>query len=125
VSEHIVFAKGLLRIFAALMIGTAVTVWAAFQNFGKFNIVIALVIATIKATLVVLYFMHARYSPKRTQLVIVCSIFWLAIMLGLTLSDYTLVHTKCSPARAVSSSPLPLISCQSEFAARIFHVVGA
>jgi cytochrome c oxidase subunit 4 len=88
VSEHIVSPKVYLTIFAALMIGTTLTVWAAFQNFGPFNIVIALGIATIKATLVVLYFMHARYSPKRTQLVIVCAIFWLAIMLGLTLSDY-------------------------------------
>ena len=88
-SEHIVSPKVYLAIFAALMIGTALTVWAAFQNFGKFNIVIALVIATIKATLVVLYFMHARYSSKRTQLVIVCSVFWLAIMLALTLTDYT------------------------------------
>jgi cytochrome c oxidase subunit 4 len=70
------------------MAGTAITVWAAFKNLGQFNIVIALAIATFKATLVVLYFMHARYSPKRTQLVIVCSVFWLAIMLALTLSDY-------------------------------------
>ena len=75
-------------IFSALMLGTGITVWAAFQNFHQFNIVIALGIATMKATLVVLYFMHARYSPKRTQMVIVCSIFWLAIMLSLTLSDY-------------------------------------
>jgi len=88
VSEHIVSPKIYIAIFAALMLGTGITVWAAFQNFGPFNIVIALVIATIKATLVVLYFMHARYSPRRTQLVIVCSVFWLAIMLGLTLSDY-------------------------------------
>ncbi len=87
-SEHIVSPKIYLLIFAALMLGTGLTVWAAFQNFGKFNIVIALGIATIKASLVVLYFMHARYSPKRTQLVIVCSVFWLAIMLALTLSDY-------------------------------------
>ena len=87
-SEHIVSPKVYFVIFAALMIGTALTVWAAFQNFGKFNIVIALSIATIKAALVVLYFMHARYSPKRTQLVIICSVFWLAIMLALTLSDY-------------------------------------
>ena len=87
-SEHIVSPKIYLAIFASLMLGTGITVWAAFQNFGKFNIVIALVIATVKATLVVLYFMHARYSPKRTQLVIICSIFWLAIMLGMTLSDY-------------------------------------
>jgi cytochrome c oxidase subunit 4 len=89
VSEHIVSPRIYLVIFFTLMAGTAVTVYAAFQNFGQFNIVIALTIATIKATLVVLYFMHARYSPKRTQLVIVCSIFWLAIMLALTLSDYT------------------------------------
>ena len=87
-SEHIVSPKIYLAIFAALMLGTGITVWAAFQNFGPFNIVIALGIATIKATLVVLYFMHARYSPGRTQLVIVCSVFWLAIMLALTLADY-------------------------------------
>jgi cytochrome c oxidase subunit IV len=88
VSEHIVSWKVYLVIFALLMAGTGTTVWAAFQNFGPFNIVIALGIATLKATLVVLYFMHARYSPRRTQLVIVCSVFWLAIMLALTLSDY-------------------------------------
>jgi cytochrome c oxidase subunit 4 len=94
VSEHIVSPKIYLVIFLTLMVGTAVTVWAAFQNFGQFNIVIALAIATFKATLVVLYFMHARYSPKRTQLVIVCSVFWLAILLALTLSDYqTREHT--------------------------------
>jgi cytochrome c oxidase subunit 4 len=88
VSEHIVSPKIYLVIFSSLMIGTALTLWAAFQNFGAFNIVIALGIATIKATLVVLYFMHARYSPKRTHLVIICAVFWLAIMLALTLTDY-------------------------------------
>jgi cytochrome c oxidase subunit IV len=88
VSEHIVSPKIYVAIFLTLMAGTAITVWAAYHNFGAFNIVIALAIATFKATLVVLYFMHARYSPKRTQLVIVCSIFWLAIMLILTLADY-------------------------------------
>ena len=76
------------------MLGTGITVWAAFQNFGPFNIVIALGIATMKATLVVLYFMHARYSYKRTQLVIVCSVFWLAIMLALSLSDYQTRRTQ-------------------------------
>jgi cytochrome c oxidase subunit IV len=88
VSEYIVSPKIYVVIFLSLILGTGITVWAAFQNFGPFNIVIALGIATTKATLVVLYFMHARYSPNRTQLVIVCSIFWLAIMLALTLSDY-------------------------------------
>ena len=98
-SEHIVSPKIYLAIFLTLMVGTGITVWAAFQNFHQFNIVIALVIATVKATLVVLYFMHARYSPKRTQLVIVAAVFWLAIMLALTLSDYQ--------TRALERSCLP------------------
>ena len=100
-SEHIVSPKIYAVIFIALIIGTSLTVWAAFQNFGPFNIVIALGIATIKATLVVLYFMHARYSPKRTQLVIVCAIFWLAIMLTLTLSDYQTRQTRIRMGRLI------------------------
>lgn len=88
-SEHIVPPKIYVVIFLSLMVGTTLTVWAAFQNFGPFNIVIALGIATIKASLVVLYFMHARYSPNRTKLVIICAVFWLGIMLALTLSDYS------------------------------------
>ena len=75
-------------IFLALMVCTAATVWAAYVNLGQMNIVIALVIATFKATLVVLFFMHAKYSPKRTHLIIICAVFWLGIMLALTLSDY-------------------------------------
>lgn len=86
--EHIVSPKVYLTIFLALILGTGLTTWAAFRNFGPFNIVIALAIATAKATLVVLFFMHARYGERRTRLVIVCAIFWLAIMLALTLSDY-------------------------------------
>jgi cytochrome c oxidase subunit 4 len=89
VSEHIVSPKIYAVIFLTLMVGTGLTVWAAYQNFGAFNIVIALGIASIKATLVVLFFMHARYSPRRTQLVVICAVFWLAIMLALTLSDYS------------------------------------
>ena len=87
-SEHIVSPKVYITIFLALILGTSLTTWAAFQNFGRFNIVIALAIATAKATLVVLFFMHARYAERRTRLVIVCALFWLAIMLVLTLSDY-------------------------------------
>jgi cytochrome c oxidase subunit 4 len=88
VSEHIVPPKIYVGIFLSLMVLTAATVAAAYVNLGPFNIVIALAIASLKATLVVLYFMHARYSPKRTQLVIICAVFLRAIMLALTLSDY-------------------------------------
>ena len=104
-SEHIVSPKIYVTIFLALIVGTSITVWAAFQNFAQFNIVIALGIATTKATLVVLYFMHARYSPKRTHLVIFAAIFWLAIMLTLTLSDYrTRPHEQSRVAPAPASS---------------------
>ena len=115
-SEHIVSPKIYLAIFTTLMAGTGITVWAAFQNFGKFNIVIALAIATIKATLVVLYFMHARYSPKRTQLVIVCSVFWLAIMLTLTLADYNTRGTRAvwhPPQPAIGPNPLAIAAPDS------------
>jgi cytochrome c oxidase subunit IV len=89
VSEHhIVSPKVYVVIFLSLIAGTILTVVAAFQNFGQLNIVIALAIATVKASLVVLFFMHARYSPRRTHLVIICAVFWLAIMLALTLTDY-------------------------------------
>jgi cytochrome c oxidase subunit 4 len=89
VSEHIVSPKVYIVIFLSLMVLTAATVGAAYVNLGAFNIVIALAIATLKATLVVLFFMHAKYSPGRTHLVIICAVFWLAIMLALTLSDYS------------------------------------
>lgn len=91
-SEHIVPPKVYVGIFLSLMVLTAATVAAAYVNLGALNIVVALAIATVKATLVVLYFMHARYSPKRTQLVIISAVFWLAIMLALTLSDYSTRH---------------------------------
>ena len=87
-SEHIVSPRIYAVIFLTLMGGTIITVLAAFKDLGQWNIVVALAIATFKASLVVLYFMHARYSPKRTHLVIICAVFWLAIMLALTLTDY-------------------------------------
>jgi cytochrome c oxidase subunit 4 len=108
VSEHIVSPKVYAVIFFALMLGTYITVKAAFVDLGRWNIVIALGIATIKATLVVLYFMHARYSPKRTQLVIVCSVFWLAIMLALTLADYDTRSHETQPG--VSHLAKPAVS---------------
>jgi cytochrome c oxidase subunit IV len=92
VSEHIASPKMYVGIFLALMICTALTVWAAYINLGPWNIVVALAIASLKASLVVLFFMHAKYSPGRTQLVIFCAVFWLGIMLALTLSDYSTRH---------------------------------
>lgn len=76
-------------IFLALMLGTGLTVLAAFYDFpGPLNAVVALTIACLKATLVVLYFMHVRYSGRLIWLVIIAAIFWLAIMFAITFSDY-------------------------------------
>jgi cytochrome c oxidase subunit 4 len=111
VSEHIVSPKVYAVIFGSLMLGTFITVKAAFVDLGQLNIVIALGIATIKATLVVLYFMHARYSPKRTQLVIVCSIFWLAIMLALTLSDYDTRPQEPHDVQLSQPASAPVVQC--------------
>jgi cytochrome c oxidase subunit IV len=87
-TEHIVSPGMYLTIILTLLALTGITVFAAFVDLGRFNIVVALVIATVKATLVVLIFMHAKYAPERTKLVIVAGIFWLALLLFMTLSDY-------------------------------------
>ncbi len=87
-SEHIVSPGLYTGIILTLMFLTATTVYAAYVDLGPLNIVVALAIATFKATLVILFFMHAKYSPKRTQLVVIAGVFWLAILLFMTLSDY-------------------------------------
>ena len=88
-SEHIVPVRVYLVIFLALLVGTALTVFAAFYDFPwRFNTVIALTIASVKATLVVLYFMHVRYSPRLVWVIVASALFWLAILFALTLSDY-------------------------------------
>jgi cytochrome c oxidase subunit 4 len=87
-SHHIVSPTTYLIIILTLMALTGMTVWAAFVDLRQFNIVVALAIATCKATLVVLFFMHAKYTARRTQLVIIAGIFWLAILLFMTMSDY-------------------------------------
>lgn len=109
-SEHIVSPKMYAAILTALLVGTLVTVLAATKDFGPWNIVIALAIATVKASLVILYFMHARYIKGRTQLVIVAGFFWLAIMLSLTLVDYTTRHHEPSTSQLFSSSTLQVRS---------------
>jgi cytochrome c oxidase subunit 4 len=75
-------------IFAALMVLTAITVAVAFVNLGSFNFPVALGIAITKATLVILFFMHARYSSKLTKLFVGTAFFFLVILLTLTMTDY-------------------------------------
>ncbi|MBZ5654611.1 MAG: cytochrome C oxidase subunit IV family protein [Acidobacteriia bacterium] len=89
-SEHATSSRGFyVGIGMSLLALTAITVFAAFVNLGPFNPVIALLIATIKATLVVLFFMHVKgASEKLTAAVVVSGFFFLAILLSLALADY-------------------------------------
>jgi cytochrome c oxidase subunit 4 len=92
-SEHIVQPRIYIIIFLSLMLGTALTVMAAFVDFpGPLNAVVALTIACIKATLVVLFFMHVRYSGRLVWLVIASALLWLAILFAITFSDYWTRH---------------------------------
>ncbi|HLG17411.1 MAG TPA: cytochrome C oxidase subunit IV family protein [Blastocatellia bacterium] len=87
-SEHVVPRRIYFVVFGALMVMTAATVVVANYNLGSFNAIVALSIAVFKATLVVLYFMHVRYSSKLTWVFVVAGFFWLIILFAFTLSDY-------------------------------------
>jgi cytochrome c oxidase subunit IV len=87
-SVHIVPLRIYFIIFTSLMVLTAITVAVAYINLGPLNIVVALAIAVSKATLVILYFMHVRYSPNLTKLVVAGSFLWLLILLTITMTDY-------------------------------------
>ena len=88
-SEHATSRTFSVLLGIGLLVLTAVTVKAAFVNLGVFNPVVALLIATIKATLVVLFFMHVKgASEKLTAAVVVSGFFFLGILLALSLADY-------------------------------------
>ena len=86
--DHIVPTRVYHVIFAALLVLTGATVGVAYVDLGPLNALVAVGIAIVKTTLVVLFFMHVRYSPPLTRAVVLGSAFWLGILLVLTLSDY-------------------------------------
>ena len=85
---HIATSANYLTIFAALLVLTAVTVWAATLELGFLNTPVAMFIASVKAILVILYFMHLKFSPGQTKLAAAAAIFWLLILLIITFFDY-------------------------------------
>lgn len=107
-SEHIVPVRVYVTIFLALLVGTALTVIAAFYDFPwQLNTIIALTIACAKATLVVLYFMHVRYSSRLVWVIVASALFWVGILFALTFSDYATRET-LSPVvtrQGAASSP--------------------
>jgi cytochrome c oxidase subunit 4 len=84
---HVVPLSIYFGVFVALLVFTGVTTAVAFVDLGRFNVAVALTIAIIKASLVLLYFMHLRYSSRLTPLFVGIAFFWLGIMIVLTMSD--------------------------------------
>ena len=87
-SGRVVPRRVYLGIFAALIVLTALTVASSCVDLGFFNVFIAITIAVTKALLVLLFFMHVRYSDRLIWVVAGAGFFWLLIMLSLTLSDF-------------------------------------
>ena len=103
-SEHVVPVRVYLVVFAILLVLTAVTTWVAFIDLGRLNVVIMLVIAVVKATLVVLFFMHVRYSTRLTWLVVSTGFGFLLFMIVSIASD---MWVRILPTRGPSQVAAP------------------
>ena len=96
--HHIVSPVIYLAILLALLVGTGLTVWASFIDLGEWHIapgltlfwnpVVALAIACTKMVLVVLFFMHVKYSTKLTKLTVASGVFTFLVLIGMTMADY-------------------------------------
>jgi len=86
--HHVVPVKVYLAVFGALMVFTAATVVVAYFDLGAMNNVIMLGLAVLKASLVILFFMHVKYSTRLIPLVVVGGVFFLVILFGITMADY-------------------------------------
>jgi cytochrome c oxidase subunit 4 len=86
--HHIVSPVVYVIIGGTLLVLTGVTVGASYLELGIFNPIVAIAIACIKAVLVVLFFMHVKYSSKLTKLTVFCGLFTFLALIGMTLSDY-------------------------------------
>ncbi len=86
---HVVVSpKVYVVIFSLLLVFTAITVGASYLELGVFNAVVALAIAVIKAVLVILFFMHVRYSSKLTMLTVGAGFFTFIVLITMTMTDY-------------------------------------
>jgi cytochrome c oxidase subunit 4 len=86
--HHVVPITHYVGVFVALIVLTGATYWTALMDLGAFNTPVAMAIAIVKALLVVLIFMHVKYSNRLVQTLVVASALWLLIMFGFTGQDY-------------------------------------
>ncbi len=86
-SEHAITPKTYFAVFGALLVMTGVTTGVAFIDLHNFNIVVAIAIALFKAGLVILYFMHVRFSSRVTKVYVMAGLVWLALLVAGTMHD--------------------------------------
>jgi cytochrome c oxidase subunit 4 len=86
--HHIIAPRTYYLVFAALIVLTGLTVGVSFLELGAWHTTVGLLIASTKALLVILFFMHVLYSTRLTWVVALSGLVWLAILIGLTLNDY-------------------------------------
>jgi cytochrome c oxidase subunit 4 len=87
-SGHVAPKSMYYAVFAALIVGTALTVGVAFVDLGAMNNVLMLGIASTKALLVILFFMHVRWGTRLTWVIAASGFVWLLILFGITMTDY-------------------------------------
>ena len=94
--HHVTGLTTYFVIFGALMVLTVITVVISQFDFGFLNTAIALAVAALKASLVILYFMHVRHATRLTWVVVIGSFVWLGVLFVLTYSDYFSRHVPLS-----------------------------
>jgi cytochrome c oxidase subunit 4 len=88
-----------IGVWAALIVLTVITVWVSYHDYGNMNIVVAMAVATVKASLVVLFFMHLKYDEPFNGLIFVGTLIFLGIFIVLTMADFQ-ERGKVNPIRA-------------------------
>jgi cytochrome c oxidase subunit 4 len=111
-SGHVSPKSVYYSIFAALLVLTGVTIGVAFINLGRMNFPVAISIAICKATLVVLFFMHAKYSSRLVKLVIGAAFFFLLCLFGLTMTDYLSRGWFVSPGGTAAAGTIPSLDAK-------------
>ena len=103
---HVLPVRKYVAVWIALMVLTVVTVKVSYFNFGIMNLVVAMGVATLKASLVVLFFMHLKYDEKFNAIIFAGSLTFLTIFFVLTLAD-TMERGKVDPLEAHELLPVP------------------
>ena len=109
-AEHVVPVTVYVGVFLVLLLGTALTTGVAYIDLGRWNTVVALAIAVTKMLFVVLFFMHVKYNPGLTRIVIIGAFFWLGIMICFSMADELTRSWEYNPQPWNPSMILPYLS---------------